>query len=145
MVIVQRQDTAIVGLEDTVTTPAIVTGTIDTTHMCGFLCGLELWGGATGVEVGASYNLTIYEDYAMSKILVQFLAITDFTQNTLIKDASGDDINYDALSIMKAYRTYDVNGNIITKLYYKMQCTTGAGTITTPLTFNLVTKTLGQE
>lgn len=118
----------------------IVLGTI-VAHKAGWLQGLELWGGLSGVEVASSYNFTIYTDSSRTKILVQYLAITDFTISTLIKDSSGDDINYDANGINKAYE----NKSGLNLLYYKFECTTAVGTITTPLLFKIVTKTAGLD
>ena len=123
----------------------IVTGEITPVHKCGILGHLELWGGPTGVIALAKYNFTIYENYAMTKILKEFLAIDNFPISGIIQDAVGDDINFDLQDLQKLYQTYDVNSNPINKLYYKLQCTTADGTITTPLTFKIILKTTGLE
>ncbi len=140
----RRSSTSITGLTDTLETTAtpIVTGVIYGVHKSGILGGLELRGGATGaIGAGVKYNLTIYENSARTQVLVEFLDIDNFTQNGIIKDSSGIDINLDLNGILKIYMNGETN--FLNELYYKVQCTTGGVTITVPLTFNLVVKTLG--
>jgi len=129
------QTASITGFDDTDATSKTKSGSIYA-HRSGYVSGIELRGGATGVIGTATYKLELFEDSDMTRAnrILIFNNIDNWAQNTIVNDSDGDPISLAENAIHDGYMNKDTTGPRY-YVYYKLSWI--AGTITTALTFSL--------
>ncbi len=131
----------------TITQTALITGFNDTdaltktksgiiyAHKSGYVTGVELRGGLTGVIGTAKYKLEVFEDVDMTRTnrIFIFNNIDNFTQNGIINDSAGNAISLSKNAINDGYMNKE--SPMTYYVYYKLSWI--SGTITTALTLAL--------
>ena len=128
------QTANITGFDDTDATTKTKSGSIYA-HKSGFVSGIELRGGATGVIGTATYKLELFEDSDMTRTnrIFIFDNIDNWAQETIVNDADGNPISLAENAFHDGYMNKESPMRYY--VYYKLSWI--AGTITTALTLDL--------